>query len=114
MAFCESGARGLEELSKASYDIVISDKKMPGMSGSEFLALVTHLHPEVIRMVLSGYSELEPELDALGRPHFSLCKPCNIEVVHRTIETALAAKLAPVANSVPPQRQPLSLSLSRP
>jgi DNA-binding NtrC family response regulator len=46
--------QGFEILSSVDIDVVISDERMPGMSGSEFLALVCEMYPETVRIILSG------------------------------------------------------------
>jgi two-component system probable response regulator PhcQ len=50
----ESAERGLEILANTEIDVVISDERMPQMSGSEFLALVCERYPETLRIMLSG------------------------------------------------------------
>ncbi|MBU1854063.1 MAG: response regulator [Candidatus Omnitrophica bacterium] len=54
-----SGAQGLEILKTEEVDLVISDQKMPNMSGHEFLKIVRENHPECIRIMLSGFSDFE-------------------------------------------------------
>lgn len=45
---------GFEILSNVDIDVVVSDERMPAMSGSEFLALVCEMYPETVRLILSG------------------------------------------------------------
>jgi len=40
-------------------DVVVSDEKMPGMSGSEFLSIVSKRYPETIRIMLTGHASLD-------------------------------------------------------
>jgi response regulator RpfG family c-di-GMP phosphodiesterase len=54
-----SGAEGLEILKKEAVDLVISDQRMPNMSGYEFLKEVREKYPECIRIMLSGFSDFE-------------------------------------------------------
>jgi DNA-binding NtrC family response regulator len=49
-----SADEGLEILSSKEIDVVVSDEQMPGMSGSEFLALVCEMYPETVRIMLHG------------------------------------------------------------
>ncbi|WP_240538408.1 EAL domain-containing protein [Rhodoferax sp. PAMC 29310] len=53
-----SGPEGLDVLSKHKVDIIISDQRMPGMTGVEFLRAAKVNYPDTIRIVLSGYTEL--------------------------------------------------------
>lgn len=62
-----SGAEALELLALNSVQVVISDHRMPGMSGVELLSRVKDLYPKTERIVLSGYSELSTVTDAINR-----------------------------------------------
>ncbi len=53
------GQQGLALLAVNSVQVIISDQRMPGMSGSEFLGIVKELYPDTIRIMLSGYTDLE-------------------------------------------------------
>ncbi len=63
----ESGAEGLEILATNEIQMVISDQRMPNMSGTEFLSQVKNLYPDTIRVVLSGYAEAEAIVDSINR-----------------------------------------------
>ncbi|OIR17227.1 phytochrome-like protein cph2 [mine drainage metagenome] len=62
-----SGIEGLEILARHEVGVVISDQRMPGMSGVEFLTRVYELYPQTIRIVLSGYADLNSVTDAINR-----------------------------------------------
>ena len=63
-----SGAQGLAILQKwGPFAVVISDMRMPGMNGAEFLALVRERAPETVRMLLTGYSDMNAAIDAVNR-----------------------------------------------
>ena len=53
------GAKGLEILAQEEVQVVISDQRMPHMSGTNFLNRVRQIHPETVRIILSGYTDLE-------------------------------------------------------
>jgi PAS domain S-box-containing protein len=61
-----SGEEGLAILEQGTVHVVISDQRMPGMSGSEFLALVRDRHPRCMRMLLTGYADLEAVVAAVN------------------------------------------------
>jgi len=54
-----SGEKGLEILKGRPVDLIISDQRMPGMSGTEFLKKARELYPDTIRIVLSGFSDFD-------------------------------------------------------
>lgn len=62
-----SAAEGFEILAKHPVQVIVSDQRMPEMNGTEFLARVKDLHPETIRLVLSGYTDLAAVTDAINR-----------------------------------------------
>jgi len=64
----ESGAEALEALAREPVDLVLSDQKMPGMSGTQLLGEVARRHREVARLVLTGWPEEIPpaERESLG------------------------------------------------
>jgi len=51
-----SADKALEILARQPVDIVVSDEKMPGMSGSEFLTVVCRKYPDTIRIILTGHA----------------------------------------------------------
>lgn len=63
----ESAAQGLDLLATHRVHVIISDQRMPVMTGNEFLSRVKDLYPDTVRLVLSGYSELESLTDAINK-----------------------------------------------
>jgi len=72
--------------------VVISDMRMPGMNGAEFLAQVRERAPETVRMLLTGYSDMKAAIDAVnkGRILQFLTKPCERDVLIAAINTGVA------------------------
>ncbi|MDB5758165.1 MAG: hypothetical protein JWM30_1454 [Burkholderia sp.] len=72
-----SGKEGLELLAKQEIDVIVSDQRMPGMTGVDFLRTVKTLHPDTVRIVLSGFTELQSVTDAVneGAIYKFLTKP---------------------------------------
>jgi two-component system probable response regulator PhcQ len=81
-------------LARENVDVVVSDERMPGMSGSQFLAEVRKKHPNTIRMILSGQADLEAAVRAIneGEVYRFLLKPCNPADLRVTIRQALEHK----------------------
>jgi diguanylate cyclase (GGDEF)-like protein/PAS domain S-box-containing protein len=72
-----SAAQGLQRLAEGEVDVIVSDQRMPGMTGVEFLRRAKDLYPHTIRLVLSGYTELQSIIDAIneGAIYKFLTKP---------------------------------------
>jgi FixJ family two-component response regulator len=64
---CGERAEGLEALALNAVQVIISDQRMPGMSGTEFLATVKELYPNTIRIILSGYTDLAVVTESVNR-----------------------------------------------
>ena len=62
-----SGMEALELLAGNDVGVVVSDARMPHMSGSEFLGKVREIHPRTVRMMLTGYTELKAVTSAVNR-----------------------------------------------
>jgi response regulator RpfG family c-di-GMP phosphodiesterase len=63
----ESGAEGLKLLEAEQVDVVISDMRMPEMDGARFLEQVRARWPDTLRMLLTGYADIQSILDAINR-----------------------------------------------
>ncbi len=79
---------GLAKLSKdGPYPVVVSDMRMPGMDGAEFLATVRTISPDSIRVMLTGHSDMETAVRAVneGQIFRFLTKPVNPETLLATL-----------------------------
>ena len=86
-----SGADGLEILKENDIHLVVTDQRMPGLSGTEFLAKVKEKYPEVIRIVLSGYTEVDSITESINKGHIYkfMLKPWNDQNLKLEIKQAL-------------------------
>ncbi len=89
-----SANEALSILSQGPVDVVISDEKMPGMSGSELLAVVRKKYPDTIRMILTGHGNLDTAIRAIneGEIYRFFKKPCNMIDLAITVRQALQHK----------------------
>jgi len=80
----------LDILGRNEVQVVISDQRMPGISGTELLAQVKEMHPETVRMVLSGYTDLTAVTSAIneGAIYKFLTKPWDDEELRLQIRDA--------------------------
>lgn len=71
-------------------DVILSDQRMPGMSGSEFLGKAQDLDPVVTRVLLTGFSDLEAVIDAVNRGHIwrYIAKPWEPEDLKQALKQA--------------------------
>lgn len=85
-----SGKEGLEFLAQHQVGVIISDQRMPGMTGTEFLGHVKELHPDTVRIVLSGYTELNSVTDAINRGavYKFLTKPWEDDLLRANVTEA--------------------------
>ncbi len=63
----ESGQQGLDILANKAVNIVISDMRMPHMSGAEFLQQVKQHYPHTKRIIMSGYADIDAVVDAVNQ-----------------------------------------------
>ena len=89
-----SGAEGLEVLAANEVDVIVSDQRMPGMIGADFLRAAKELYPDTIRIMLSGYTELQSVTDAVneGAIYKFLTKPWDDEQLRGHIAEAFRLK----------------------
>lgn len=92
MAFVPSAEEALQVLSETHFDVVVSDMRMPGMSGAELLEQVSERYPDMVRLILSGHSEEASVIQAVPFAHQFLSKPCDVEMIKRVITRALKLK----------------------
>ena len=90
MEFVTSAEEGLRAMETHPFDVVVSDMRMPGMDGADFLAEVRRLYPKTARIILSGQSSESSVIRALRPTHQYLAKPCDAELLRRTVERACA------------------------
>lgn len=88
------GEAGLEILAANAVDVIISDQRMPNMTGVEFLRRVKTLYPDTVRLVLSGYTEFQSITDAIneGAIYKFLTKPWDDEQLRASILEAFRIK----------------------
>jgi len=83
-------------LAQQDIHIVFSDQKMPELSGVEFFEMIQSDFPEPIRILLTGYADIEAVIDAInkGQVYRYLTKPWNENELRITIEDAYEMMLA--------------------
>jgi two-component system, probable response regulator PhcQ len=89
-----SADEALALMAREPVDVVISDELMPGLLGSDFLAMVYRKYPDTVRIMLTGHANLEAALRAINEGHVYrfLTKPCNELELRVTLRQALQRK----------------------
>ncbi len=85
MEFAASGHEALGILAGRQFDVIVTDMRMPGMDGCQLLNHVKKLHPQVVRIVLSGQSDNDMIMKSVGPAHQFLSKPCDAEILKTTV-----------------------------
>jgi two-component system cell cycle response regulator len=88
-----SGRKGLEILAEREVALVITDQRMPEMTGVEFLDKASVVQPDVLRMILTGYSDINALIDAvnMGRIYHYVTKPWDPDELAISIKRAIDA-----------------------
>ncbi|MDD2897143.1 MAG: response regulator [Desulfuromonadaceae bacterium] len=87
-----SGAAALEKLQTlANVGLIISDQRMPGMNGAEFLGQSRTIAPNAVRILLTGYSDISATIEAINRGGASryLSKPWNDDELVQAVRDAV-------------------------
>jgi len=87
----DSGEKGLEILHAKPCKVVISDERMPGMGGAEFLSRVKDKFPETVRILLTGYASIDAAMKAVndGEIYRFFMKPWDDTDLRMAIRSAI-------------------------
>jgi len=85
-----SGKSGLEIMEKNEINLVITDQRMPEMTGVQFLEKVKDLYPDCVRMIMTGFSDMDAIIQAInkGNIYRYITKPWNRAELKITIDSA--------------------------
>lgn len=85
----EAGLKTLVE--EGPFAVVVSDFKMPVMNGVEFLSEALAAAPDTVRMMLTGYVELENAMNAVNKGHVFrfLAKPCSTDLLRKSLDEGI-------------------------
>jgi response regulator RpfG family c-di-GMP phosphodiesterase len=86
-----SGAAAIEVLREHDVALLIADQRMPEMTGIELLTQTVALRPRMVRMILTGYTDVNALVDAIncGQVYRYITKPWNNEELQLTAKLAL-------------------------
>jgi len=101
-----NAAEALDILARNDVEVILSDQRMPEVSGTEFLSTVKEMYPDTVRIMLSGYADLAVVTEAINRGaiYKFLIKPWNDEDLRHQIHEAFHVHELRAAEKVVPQR----------
>ncbi|PLX70082.1 MAG: hypothetical protein C0603_03850 [Denitrovibrio sp.] len=88
MTFVSSGKEALLFLADNDVDIVVTDMKMPEMTGVELLEIIQKKYSGVIRIALSGHADQDLLIESIGLYHQYYTKPCDLQTLEEGITEA--------------------------
>ncbi len=85
-----SASEAKELLKKNTFELIITDQRMPGITGVDFLASIIKDYPESIRMLLTGYADIQAVIDAInkGQIYQYITKPWDEQQMRVIINNA--------------------------
>jgi HD-like signal output (HDOD) protein len=92
MAFVTSGPEALELMQQQPFDIIVTDMRMPVMTGAELLEQVKRRFPQCFRIILSGQADQESILRAVDPTHQYLSKPCDTAELKKKLARAFSVR----------------------
>jgi len=87
LLFATSGKEALEKLEKNEVHIIVTDMRMPEMSGLELLRIIKEKYPKIVRLVLSGYTQVTTLLTAINQGEIFkfITKPWRLEEEFKSV-----------------------------
>ncbi|WP_157572752.1 response regulator [Nevskia soli] len=106
--FAEGGTQALELLKKQAVDVIVSDQRMPGMTGIELLRAARELNPNAMRILLTGYSDLNAIIGSIneGEIFRFVNKPWSNDDLSTTVARAVTAARASAAMTAKADERP--------
>ncbi|MGH1486776.1 MAG: response regulator [Cellvibrionaceae bacterium] len=100
-----SGNQALDVLQNNAIDVVVSDQRMPGMTGTELLSIVKSKYPQTGRIILSGHSDIHDLTAAINKAniHRFIPKPWNNLELLDTVNRAIPKHYSPESALIPLQ-----------
>jgi putative nucleotidyltransferase with HDIG domain len=91
-AFALGGAAALALLEQHRFDVIVTDMRMPVIDGLALLETVAVRYPSIVRIVLSGQSDVASVIKVAGITHQFLSKPCPLDVLSSTVNRAVSLR----------------------
>ena len=92
MVFEAGGRKALDRLETESFDVIISDMRMPDMDGGQLLSQVQKKYPKMVRIILSGHADRELTMKSVTSAHQYLSKPCEKKTLVSAVNRACSLR----------------------
>jgi len=85
------GKKALELLENNVFSVVLADQRMPGMTGVEFLAKSIEIQPQIVRILITAYADIQASIDAVnrGQIYYYISKPWEPEELRLIVQRAV-------------------------
>ncbi|MFP5230041.1 MAG: HDOD domain-containing protein [Acidobacteriota bacterium] len=90
MEFVDNGEAALAAQDAKPFDVIVSDMRMPGMSGFDLLNTVQDRHPQTIRILLTGQADRHSVLRSVSTAHQYVSKPCDAHQLRDLLSKTMA------------------------
>ncbi len=105
-----SGEEAFDMFNEKHYDLVISDYKMPGMSGEDLLEKMKTISPDVPFVLLTAYGTIELAVNAMRKGAYTyLTKPVNLDLLENIVNNLLFSEEQETKNETPDRFQFLNI-----
>jgi len=86
-----NGEEALDLLKKNSFAVVLADQRMPGMTGVDFLARSLSIQPDIVRILITAYADIQASIDAVnkGQIYYYISKPWEPEELRLIVQRAV-------------------------
>jgi HD-like signal output (HDOD) protein len=88
MVFALGGPAALEEIKRQSFDVIVTDMRMPVIDGAELLRQAKALQPRMVRIVLTGQTDADTAMKTVFTAHQFLSKPCDGDQLRGVVQRA--------------------------
>lgn len=109
---CDSGEAALKQLHEGTFDLLISDLRLPGMNGLDLLERVRHIRPATRALLITAYGSPDIEARARGLANAYLAKPFSLQELIRLVGRVLAesppSQAVTATRLASPSTQPMS------
>lgn len=91
VVLARSGTEVLKLLQDKEFEVLVTDQRMPGMNGTELLAIVSEKYPDIMRFILTAYTDFQTVVDGVnnGKIYGYFNKPINTDEVRMAINNAI-------------------------